>query len=68
LCLGGLSDEIEIAAASPEAGEAGGIAAVDHFKSERAIEAHGLRHVSVAKVIALMPSIVPALSTSFSTA
>jgi len=42
---GRLGDEIEIAGSGPKAREFGVIAAMNYFKSEHAIEAHGARHV-----------------------
>ena len=43
--LGGLGDEIEVAASSPKARERARLTAVNNFKSEHTIEADGARHI-----------------------
>jgi hypothetical protein len=43
--LGGLSDEVEVAVASPEARKPSRMVAVNNFKSECSIEADGPRHI-----------------------
>src|SRR5262245_16568569 len=43
--LGGLGDQIEVARSSPKARKRGVLAAIDHLKSQHAIEADRARHV-----------------------